>query len=83
MSDYEQSRYARAQHPIDTGGTGAFWFLVVVVALGVLFLIMALGGSSSPVVDPAASADPVITPAAPDAAASDAATGAATGTAVE
>ena len=47
MSDYEHSRYARATDPVDTGGAGAFWGLVVVVALGALVLIMAIGGAAT------------------------------------
>ncbi|MEO0371112.1 MAG: hypothetical protein AAF231_06615 [Pseudomonadota bacterium] len=83
MSDYEQSRYPRPT-AIDTGGASAFWVLVVVVALGALVLIMAVGTATAPG-DPSLGAEtgaetaPAITPAEPDAAT----TGTATGTATE
>ncbi|MEO0774443.1 MAG: hypothetical protein AAFZ04_14835 [Pseudomonadota bacterium] len=88
MSDYEQSRYPRPTS-IDTGGAGAFWVLVVVVALGALVLIMAVGTATVPGDPSAAGADsaPAIAPAEPDAATSGAATGtdagAASGTVIE
>jgi hypothetical protein len=76
MSDYEHSRYSRT-YPYGTdtsGGTGAFWGLVVVVALGVLLLLMALGGAQAPITDPSSQpsvtgAEPAPLPADPDASA--------------
>ncbi|MEM9269394.1 MAG: hypothetical protein AAGA78_10710 [Pseudomonadota bacterium] len=66
MSDYEQSRYARPT-PVDTGGAGAFWVLVVVVALGALVLIMALGSATvTNETGAAGEATPAITPAEPE-----------------
>ncbi|MEM7734125.1 MAG: hypothetical protein AAF280_15265 [Pseudomonadota bacterium] len=84
MSDYEQSRYPRPT-AVDTGGASAFWVLVVVVALGALILIMALGsatvsGDIGTSAEPAAAESaPAITPAEPESAT----TGAATGTVAE
>ncbi|MEL7012633.1 MAG: hypothetical protein AAFO72_05070 [Pseudomonadota bacterium] len=78
MSDYEHSRYARATDPIDSGGAGAFWGLVVVVALGALVLIMAIGGAATgPIENTSGSEAPSITPAEPEA------SGSATGTTIE
>lgn len=51
MSDYEHSRYVRATDPVETGGAGAFWGLVVVVALGALVLIMAISGAATGPID--------------------------------
>ncbi|MEM7597088.1 MAG: hypothetical protein AAF382_05270 [Pseudomonadota bacterium] len=78
MSDYEQSRYSRASYPVDTGGASAFWVLVVVVALGALVLIMAIGGAATGPIEGTTGAEtaPAITPAEPE-------PSAATGTLVE
>ena len=68
MSDYEHSRYARANDPVDMGGVGAFWALVVVIALGALLLIMAIGGAATgPIESSSGDKAPVIAPADPEA----------------
>ena len=79
MSDFEHSRRGR-DYPytaVDTGGSGIFWLLVVIAAVGLLFLIIALGSGPTTVDHPGgAGADPVIVPSETDA--SSATTGTAT-----
>ena len=70
MSDYDQSRYNRnfPQTPLDSGGsgTGLFWLLFVVAALGLIVLIGSFGVGSTPVEHPGgAGTEPVIMPADP------------------
>ncbi len=66
MADYQHSRNYPPNHLASGSGTGLFWALFAIAGLGILVLIGAFGGGSTPVDHPGgAGAESVVVPVEP------------------